>query len=175
MRPPPLQLLLLQDSWCTEVKLRLEAETCSAIQYELQGSIGNHWELLGTTGNYWEPLRTPGNQCAGVSWTKMQRREWVGKRLLAMEVSQAGAADRPSLQWAGGWILNSSWSPLTRPELKPTGCPLLTLMNRAFGCIIPFLMKAPPNKYQKHPLISSGKTKTYLQLKFTHSCKMIFT
>ena len=62
----------------------------------------NYKDLLGTTGNYWEPLRTPGNQCAGVSWTKMQRREWVGNRLLAMEVSQAGAADRPSLQWAGG-------------------------------------------------------------------------
>ena len=96
MRPPPLQLLLLQDSWCTEVKLRLEAETCSAIQYELQGSIGNHWELLGITRSYWEPLGTTGNQCvsARVSWTKMQHREWVGNRLLAMEVSQAGAADR---------------------------------------------------------------------------------
>ena len=94
--------------------------------WELLGTTGNHWELLGITRCYWEPLGTTGNQCvsARVSWTKMQHREWVGNRLLAMEVSQAGAADRPSLQWAGGWILNSSWSPLTRPELKPTGCPV---------------------------------------------------
>ena len=52
LRTPPLQLLLLRDSRCTEVKLRLEAETCSAIHWELLGTTGNHWEPLGTTGNH---------------------------------------------------------------------------------------------------------------------------
>ena len=42
---------------------------------DLLGTTGNYWELC--TGNYWEPLRTPGNQCAGVSWTKMPRREII--------------------------------------------------------------------------------------------------